>query len=432
MKRTFLLTILTVLIPVLLNAQIQDDRNRTGSAYSSLAFGEPVDLYTPNAAGLGLTGVSLYDNYSVNSANPALWGVGGYTQGALSFDMQRRRANDGVTSSTYNQVKAERFQLVLPIVRARFGLSAGFLPVTRSDFSIRQQSNITVGNETIDFERGITGGGGVNRAEIGFGLRVTDQLAVGYSANLYFASLERQHGYEFDDATFNPVRFTEEMNGHALGHRFGIYARTSSLLRSGDELAFGTSVTLPLSLTMDRGINDYRSVRGQVRFLDLLSENGVNRGQIDLPLEYNLGLTYNISRFVTLSTEYLGQQWGDAAYSFNPSQEQYLADRSRIAVGSIFHPYRRDTAEGFFSSFKYSAGVSYDTGHLNMAGERLETLMFHGGLGIMSGRTASSVDLGFKFGFRGSQDLNQIEETVWGLKLTLNLAEIMFVPPRFQ
>ncbi|MEX0593575.1 MAG: hypothetical protein WD115_02275 [Balneolaceae bacterium] len=420
------------LFPALLMAQGEERQNHTGSAYSHVAFGEPLDLYAAGASGTGLRGVSSFDNYVVNSANPALWGVGAYSRGALSLDMQHLNATQGVNQSARNRYMIERFQLILPIQRNRLGLSVGFMPVTRSNFSLENEGSMTSDQLDVEFLNQVEGTGGVNRAEAGLGYRINSNIAVGYAMNYYFASLNRYHRFDFDNAAFGSMTYDEQLTGTGLGHRFGLFLRRGDLLNEGDDWAAGFNIFLPTELDMSRDVESYRLVRNQNQRVDLLGDSSVRNGTIELPLEFNMGLTYTPSRYFVLHAEWLEQKFGSARYTFQASQEQMLRNRRRMGGGFEFHPYRNDEAGGFFSRFKYSAGASKDTGYLNVGGDTVDTVTLHAGLGILSGRTASSVDIGFYMGFRGAENSQQVDERIWGLKVTLNLAEIMFVPPMFQ
>lgn len=428
----FLLLLMLGLSPVLLVAQEEERQNHAGSAYSHVAFGEPMDLYAAGASGTGLRGVSSFDNFSVNSANPALWGVGTYSLGVLTLDLQHLNATQGAEQSIRNRYMIERFQLVLPLMRNQLGLSVGFMPVTRSNFSLQNEGSTKADQLEIDFMNRVEGTGGVNRAEMGLGYRVNGNVAVGYAANYYFSTLNRYHRFSFDSAAFGSMTYDEQLTGSGLGHRFGLFLRKGDLLNEGDDWALGFNLFLPTELEINREVSAYRLVRNQNQQVDLLGESSVRDGIIEMPLEFNMGLTYTPSRYFVLHTEWLEQQFGSARYSFQASQEQMLRNRRRMGGGFEFHPYRRDGASGFFSRFKYSAGASMDTGYLNVGGDAVDTVTLHAGLGILSNRTASSVDIGFYMGFRGADNPQQVDERIWGLKISLNLAEIMFVPPMFQ
>ncbi|MEX1062885.1 MAG: hypothetical protein WEC12_04725 [Balneolaceae bacterium] len=410
----------------------QESEARSGSAYSSIGLGNPADSFSAGTVGMGLSGVSVHDPYTANSANPALWGVGPYTQGSIVFGLQRYNATDGLESTVYNQFTVNQFQLVLPVVRSRFGISVGFFPTTRSNFDLGVEGSVSPDGEPIDYFNRIQGSGGGSKAELGFGYRLSESLAAGYAASVHFASLNREINTAFDSEAFSNLAYSENISGRALGHRFGLYGRTSDFLRNRDEVSFGASVSLPVTIETERSVSAFRETQNDFSSVDLLPENYDRTGEVQIPLEFNLGLTYNPGPLFNLSLEYQEQLWGQTRYSLDSDQENYLADRSKIGMGAQFHPYRRDGSGGFFSGFKYSAGVTYDTGHLMVEDEQIETLMFHTGLGILSRRTPSSIDLSFQFGFRGTETKNLVKETMWGLKISFNLAEGMFVRSRFQ
>lgn len=430
MMRSLPLFFLLMMFPFTLHGQ--DGLARTGTPYSSIAFGQPADLLSPGTAGMGLIGVAVYDPYSANNANPALWGVSPYTQGAISFEMQNIDAVDGLgRAAGYSEFTINQFQVVVPLVRSRLGMSVGFFPVTRSNFDLGSQGAIGPEDAPLEFFNRVEGSGGVNKMEVGFGYILTDNLTVGYAASLHFATIDREYAFESED--FNSLHYTDSLNGRAFGHRFGLYGRASGIFSSRDEASFGAAVSLPVNISADRSATSYRNIGNQVRYVDVLPENGARTGEIQIPVEFNVGLTYNPSPLVEMGLEFQQQMWGEVQPSFNLDQEQHLVDRSKMGMGVQYRPYARDgIGGGFLSNFKYSAGASYDTGHIMFGNQRVETLLFHTGIGILSRQTRSSVDLGFQFGFRGTEAQNLIRETIWGVKLSVNLAEWMFQRSRFQ
>lgn len=434
--RSTIFTLLILLITCAGYVQAQDSKSRSGSPYSSIAFGQPVDLSSPHVFGTGLNGVSVFNSYITNSANPALWGIGPYSQGTIALGYHTYNATDGLENAVYNQFTIDQFQLVLPIVRSQLGLSVGFYPVTRSSYELTELGAFQPGESTaspVDFLNRVSGTGGINKVELGLGYRFASNFAVGYAASIYLSSINREFNTAFGIDTFSSITYSENISGNAFGHRFGFYGRHGGILGSGDQLSLGAALNLPVAIDVERNLTAFRDIGGgQFSRVDLLPENANRSGNFQIPLEFNLGLTYNPSQLLNLSVEYSEQLWGEAEYSLNPAQEQYLVDRSKIGIGTQYHPYAREGRSGFFSNFKYSAGVTYDTGYLKIDNNNIETLMFHTGIGFLSQQTASSVDLSFHLGFRGTEQQNLIQETIWGFKLSLNLAEIMFVQPRFQ
>lgn len=80
-------------------AQFNFDAERSkwggGSIYSYFGVGVPNHFYSSQAAGMGLQGVSVYNAYANNGANPALWGYPIFTTGVGSIFMSSFSGDDG-------------------------------------------------------------------------------------------------------------------------------------------------------------------------------------------------------------------------------------------------------------------------------------------------------------------------------------------------
>jgi len=151
-----------------------------------------------------------------------------------------------------------------------------------------------------------------------------------------------------------------------------------------------------------------------------------DNGKISLPVELNAGLTYYPSTLVNFSVEGLYEQWGDFESTFSSNEEMsMMSDRIKAGIGGEYHPYRTNSSK-FLSNFRYSGGVSYDSGHLTIENQDINTLWFSAGLGIISPRSNSSVDLSIRYGLRGTTNNDLIREKIWAFNLSVNLSELMF------
>ena len=417
------------------NAQEQDLAN-SGSFYSGFGFGSPSDIYSSNTMGMGLTGVSTFSNSSSNISNPALWGLSGFTHGSVAVSMMNFNARDQFDSSRKALFAFEQFQLVLPVMRNRLGVSFSFTPVTRSDFQrITEDSFSPVGGiqlADVEYLTSTQGSGGVNKFEFGAGYRLTDNITLGYSMGAYLLTQNQEVTAAFSDINYRSITYNRDIEGYAFGHKFGLFANKNSPFGSDDQLAVGATISLPVTIDAERSVSAFRTINGRRTLVELDQAGTAVDGTVKLPMEINTGLTYNLNRFVVLSAETLLQYWDDAEYSYNSAQEAYFKNRIKTGFGVQYHPYRTEQRGGFFSNFKYSVGSSYDSGHLNINGEDIDTLYLNAGIGLISRQSSSSIDLSFQYGLRGTDSSNLVKENVWGFKLSLNLAEFMFVRPKFQ
>lgn len=412
------------------------DLVRSGSFYSSYGFGLPVDVKSPYTEGMGLTGVASFTNMVPSNANPAHWGLIGFTQGTITLGLTNYRARDNFSSASNSLLAFENFQVAFPVLRNKLGVSASFTPISRSDFEVFNEGSFEpvdgVSLDPVNFISGVAGSGGINRFEIGLGYRLVDLLSVGYAFSANSMAQQQESTVGFSDLRYSSIITNRDINGVGFGHRFGIFFNKSEIFNEDDQLSVGASVSLPVKIEAERSVTTFRIIENSRTLIELNEDAADRDGTIRLPLEFNAGLTYNLSRFVNVSTEVQLQQWKEAKYTYSPAQEAYYKDRVKAGIGVQYHPYRAEQVGGFFSGLKYSFGTSFDTGHLSIDGNDIETVLFNAGVGLISRRSSSSVDLNFHFGIRGTQSSDLVKENIWGITLSLNLAEFMFNRPKFQ
>lgn len=438
-SKVFALFSFLFLTPLLVMSQvIEPDKSRSGSVYSGIGFGVPANQNSPHTNGMGLSGVSTFNPFTASLSNPAHWGSVELTQAQLTVAMTNFEASDSFSSARNSQFAFEQFQFVFPLLRNQLGASISFNPTTRSDFARIQQGSfqLTGDDEPIDFASNSIGSGGINRFEFGLGYRLTSNIEIGYAASAHLLSINNEISTSFSQQQFQranqPSVIDEEITGAGFGNRFGIASRFSQLIGDRDRLHLAATVNLPISISAERSIETFRTVNDVPRRVELNEESGTRDGSVKLPLEINTGLTYYLNPYHSFAAEYLYQNWDDAEFSYNLTEQGYFKDRTKVGVGYQYQPFMDQQASGFFSNFRYSVGATYDNGFLTISDQDIETVMFHAGLTIPSQRNRSSIDLSFNYGIRGTESENLVKENIWGFKLSLNLAEFMFLRQRFQ
>lgn len=418
-------------------AVAQDNSNaKSGSFYSSIGYGFPANVYSPETMGLGIPGVSTYSGFSPNIANPGHWGLIRFTQGNLALGLETFKSVDSRTSSRNSLLGIESFQFIFPLLRDKLGVSLAFTPLVRADYKRRENGFINplpgLNQREVEYIISRLGTGGLNRFEAGFGYQPIDNISIGYAFSANLLAINNSITPVFADLRYAAIPYEVDIEGYDFGHRFGIYAYKGNILRNNDQISFGAAVSLPVTIDAQKTVSSFRTVDDQRILIELNERDPERDGTVKLPLEFNTGLTYNLNRRSNFVAELQLQNWNDAEFSFNPAQQGFFKDRMKVGFGYQYHAYRADQRDGFFSNFKYSIGTSYDNGHLSINDNDIETVLFHGGIGLVSRRSASSIDLSFHYGIRGTESSSLVKETIWGFKLSLNLAEFMFVQQKFQ
>lgn len=431
MKKIVLIAILSVLFGVSAVAQTAGDQASSGSVYSKIGVGLPVDLTSPAAEGMGLNGVSFSEPYVPGLANPAQWGNTVFGMGTGGINLTSFKSRDATAEAISTSFSVNQFQLQLPVITGELGVSASFTPVTSSSYRTYQQGMEVLEsgavNDTLIYEIDNRGSGGINRAELGFGWRINSNISVGYAGSLIFASIKNDVRSAFLDPSYQTVNYQLRTSGLGFGNRFGTYLTFSDLFSGQDQLNIGVTASLPVQLDAER----IQKTNTSNETITLKDGPALGKGNISLPMTVNAGMSYRPIQRLLIAAEGKYESWSDFENEINTNANQLYTDRYKVGGGIGYFPFYSNSNK-FLSNFKYRLGASYDTGHLKVNGQSIETLKFSFGLGIPSQRSASSIDISFDYGFRGTNTDNLVKEQIWGIRLSLNLAERMFYIPRLQ
>lgn len=431
MKKVVLITVLLSLFSSLAYAQSEDGKASSGSVYSKLGVGYPVSTGNVAAQSMGLMGISFNDPFVNSLANPAQWGNTVYGVGSGGVGLNSYSASDANQSVRNSSFSVNQFQLQFPIIRGKLGISGAFAPVTESSFRTFSEETRFVGNgaqqDTLNIDLENRGSGGINKAEFGVGWKITPSISVGYAASVVFMSMDDAYTASFPGSNYRPANYTIESNGVGFGNRFGTLIQLPGPLDRDDQLGIGASVTFPVSLNAERQQTGTVS-NGAVTLTNDLPNGD---GTIRLPTKLTGGLSYSPSNLLMVGLEGLYEGWSNYENELKPGQQEEFVDRYKLGLGMQYFPYLTGS-DKFLSTFKYRAGMSYDSGHLQLEGQRINTLKFSLGLGIRSPNSRSSIDLSFEYGVRGTNSTNLVKEQIFGMKLSLNLAEVMFYRPKLQ
>jgi len=404
--------------------------NSSGSFYSLFGVGFPVDNNTARELSLGISGVSLDNTQSNTLSNPALWGKNIYTTTSSGLSLSQYQATDNISESVNSDLSVGYFQLTLPIFKQKLGISASLYSVTSSDYRYFNSGTlVTTENDSIGYVSDISGSGGINKLEVGIGWNINKNIAIGYAPSLAFISQENTTELFFSQNDFSYNFLDYKVTGSTISHRFGALFTFRELLRDNDKLGFGASYILPVNISTEETSETSRVINNNQQNVTL---GEIYNGNAKLPAEFNAGLTYYPSNLVNFSVEGQFQQWSNARSDLKLDNENYeLSDRIKLGLGGEYHPYKTNSTN-FLSNFRYSGGVSYDSGHLKTLNQDINTLWFSAGLGIISRFSNSSIGLSARYGLRGSTSDDLIREKIWSFNLSVNLTELMFFRPKLN
>lgn len=395
-----------------------------GSVYSAVGLGSPLDITTSIFKSQGIFGLTNVGREATTLSNPALWGGSFYTQASSGLELTNLTIKDSFSKSKSTNLQASYLHLLFPVSAGKLGLSIGLYPVTSAGFRVISDETFVAEGDSIGYNNELQSFGGVNKFEIGLGFKLSNSISIGYAPSIAFLNIENTESVTFSSTQFVPQSQTSQLTGATFSQRFGITGSFDNIFREEDRLSVGATINLPFTITTKEKVTTDKLVDGLTETIDISDNLARTKGEVSLPLEMALGVGFAPSKFVNFSLEGQVQKWGDFSNELRPEDELQMSDRTKIGFGGQFHPYRR-ISRSFFSSFKYSGGVSYDTGHLTIQNEDISTLWLNTGLGILA-RNASTIDLSLQFGFRGTTNNDLFQENIWKLGVSINLTERMF------
>ncbi len=409
---------------------VSDSEARSGSLYSYYGVGAPILQNSAQEKGMGVFGVSSNDLETSGLSNPAFWGLGAFVRGTANFSLVKYNAKDNFSSSTNSLFEAGTIHVVFPLIKQKVGVSAALYPVTRSNFNSSITKEIYPNaTDTLGYQFDKIGSGGISKLEFGFGFALNRYISFGYAPSLAFMRINNSEKIDFSNSGYSTNTVDTDITASAFSQRFGILINKRRVFNNNDIIQFGSSVVLPVNFDAKSKSLTTKVINGTISTIDL-DRSGT--GNVSLPLQVSGGLTYFASPYFNISTDGLYEEWSKAKYELNLEQFDSYSDRYLFGIGAQFHPYRKGS-DKFFSKFRYSAGVSYDKGHLNIDNTDINTLWFSTGLGVFSPRSSrSSFDLSIQYGIRGTTAQSLVQEKIWAINFSVNLTELMFIRPKLN
>lgn len=406
------------------------DLHRSGSVYSSFGMGLPNDYRAPHAGAMNVMGTALIDDRISNTANPALLGTNRYTNVNGGFNITGYNASDDFGSATSTHIQANQLQISLPLLRDRFGMSVSLLPVTNYNYRVYDSGTLgedqVQGNEPLGFDSEITGTGGLNRMEIGAGYRIARQFYIGVAPAFYFGTLERQVNYTIESDEYIPIDYNQKTSYTGLGGQLGLMLYQTGLATPNDMVSFAATASLPVELDAERRVETLEE--GETKTLREADYYG--QQTVKYPMEMSFGIMYGLNNLrITSDIHY--QNW--ASYEpFDFNENVNYIDRVRLGLGAEYSAYNPNVPGSFFQDLIYRAGVSYDTGNLELNNETINTMRASVGIGIPTQQRTSSFNINFDYGSRGTLANGLIRENIYEVRLSFNLSELMFFRPRLR
>lgn len=410
----------------------------TTSPYSFYGLGSLKFKGTTENVSMG--GLSIFtDSIHVNLRNPASYagrmvneaGLGHvvkFAVGASSLNttLKTNNASDKTNATTFDY-------LALSVPMGRFGMGFGLMPYTSVGYKLESIND----EDLLDYR--YRGEGGLNKAFLGLGYLITDDLKIGVNASYNFGNVQNSVvNFRYDDEG-NPLQYhSREVNRSDLsGLNIDLGLTYTPMIT--EKLQLTTSFTFsPKTDLISTNQRTFASVlitsTGQeipVNEIDAdLTAVGLDKTTLSLPTKTAFGAGIGQPRKWFLGAEYTmlkTSEFSNDIFSFDNATYQ---DASTVSIGGFFIPQYNSFS--YWKRTVYRAGVRFENTGLNIENQSISEFGMSFGVGLPVGDFLSNVNIGIEVGQRGTTSQNLVKENFVNFQLSLSLNDRWFEKRKYN
>ncbi len=172
-----------------------------------------------------------------------------------------------------------------------------------------------------------------------------------------------------------------------------------------------------------------RSSGNGVTDRDTIKYNAEEKGMIQFPLTYGIGVSYVKTDVLEINLDYYRQSWSKATFfgSINP----VLTDLNKVAAGAEWIP-DNNSIRSYWQRVAYRAGVKYEESYLKLNGRQITDFGVSFGVGLPIYRSYSTINVAAEVGKRGTKSADLVSEKYVKLNFNVNLHDIWFLQRRYD
>ncbi len=401
---------------------------------------------------MGGLSVAYLDGQTVNFSNPATFANARIFTYDLGITIDSRTLRDNRITNQYNSTNFSPSYLAIsaPLnAKKRLGISFGFKPVTRINYSVARGERI---NNIDSAQTLFEGTGGLNQFYVGVGKR-WNGLSLGVTTGYNFGKKEASTKRAFINDTVAYYKSNYATTTSFSGAFLNVGVQYEKQIDTGFNkktlmterffIRLGATANLGQRLFAKQDFNKETfefDNNGGIFKIDSITSGTNLKGRIKIPTTYTAGFTllkttsdatatYDVW---SIGAEITTAKWSE--YSFY-NQKDATVDMWQFKVGAQWVPNAKNL-RSYFSRINYRAGFNVGKDYINADGKELKTYGFTFGFGlpVRPARFSyqySTIHTAIEFGRRGSA-VNTINESYLQLSVGLSLSDLWFIKRKYD
>lgn len=389
-------------------------QDNTSSPYSYYGLGEIKFKGTQDSRAMG--GLNIVgDSIHLNLINPASYSKLKLTTFAVGGTSNFNKLKTDSDNEKAQRTTLDYIAVGLPL--GKFGVSFGLTPFSAVGYKIQDNSSESL--------RNYNGEGTVNKVFIGTSYNIAKNLSFGINLNYNFGDINTE-SIEFVTDPLIIVGSRERNNSNVKGISFNTGFLYNTKINKN--LEFYSSLTYsPEAKLSSENSRNIAIVYYTINGTEIVVEDEdieVNNTKPVIPSKFSFGAGIGNTKKWLIGTEITFTENSKLINRFDDYTTNYDFENStKISVGGYYIP-KYDSFSSYLNRVVYRAGFRYENTGLILNNESINDYGMNFGLGLPVG--ASSIDLGFEFGKKGTTSNGLIEENYFNVSVGLSLNDIWF------
>ena len=405
-----------MLISLVSNAQ-----EGTASPYSFFGIGDV--RFKGTVENRSMAGLSIFrDSIHMNLQNPALNSGLKYTTFTIGGTFAASNLKNYAQESKAQRTTLDYLAFALPAKKAVF--TFGLLPYSSVGYSIR---NINTTNTTVNQYQGK---GGINKAFVGFGYKVSKGLSIGADFQYNFGeisttSIEAIQGIQFSSREKN----VSTVNGVNFNTGIAYQSKINKNVSLFSSLSYSPEAKLSLSNERVFATIQYSALGVEAVVEELTPIN--QDSKLTLPSKFTAGIGFGDLKKWVIGTELTFQDNSNFTNRFNDINNVKFENATKFTLGGYYVP-NFNSYNKYFNRVTYRGGYRYEKTGLVVNNETINDSALTLGLGMPLRGTFSNINIGLELGSRGTRKAGLIKENYTNVNISLSLNDQWFQKRKYD
>ena len=394
----------------------------TSSPYSFYGIGDI--RFKGTLENRSMAGVAVeQDSIHINLENPASFASLKLTTFTVGGTYGTKELKTNTESANARRSTVDYLAVGLPL--GKFGLGFGLIPYSSVGYKIEKLSS-----EVGETNKRLSGTGGLNKAFLGIGYKITPNFSIGADANYNFGKVETNSL----EIITNVALGTRELNTAELsGLNFNIGTMYQAKINKKLSLYSSLNYTVEGTLTSKNTRNISTGVYNSNFDFSVVDSYGDQKSESEVryPSKVTFGMGIGESKKWLLGGKIAYQKTYGQENTYNKASNVGYGRFGSVSLGGYYIP-DYNSFSNYAKKIVYRGGIKYEKTGLMINSESINDMGLTLGVGLPISGSFSNVNLGFEFGKKGTTNANLVQENYANFSASFSLNDKWFVKRKFD